>query len=210
MRATSEAATTAGTTSPRVRARRTETRARILAAAWELAGEVGVGQLTLRELAARVGMRAPSLYGYFPSKDAIYDAMFAEGWQRLDDELRAFLDGLDDDLPAAERLAAATRWGLASLASDWARYQLLFTRVVPGWVPSDDAYAAAVAHYQRLASALADVGLTDPADVDLYTAITAGLLAQHFANDPDGDRYLGLADTATEMFVAHLQRKAHE
>jgi AcrR family transcriptional regulator len=40
-------------------------RAEILAAAWELAGEVGLANLTLRDLARRVGMQAPSLYSHF-------------------------------------------------------------------------------------------------------------------------------------------------
>ena len=33
----------------------------------------------MRDLAAAVGMRAPSLYQYFDSKLAIYDAMFGQG-----------------------------------------------------------------------------------------------------------------------------------
>ena len=32
----------------------------------------------MRDLGGRVGMRAQSLYAYFPSKFAIFDAMFAE------------------------------------------------------------------------------------------------------------------------------------
>ena len=64
--------------------RRETTRRAIVAAAWEHAERAGVAGISLRELAADVGMRAPSLYTYFPSKDAIYDAMFAEGYQALD------------------------------------------------------------------------------------------------------------------------------
>ena len=48
--------------------------------AWQLARERGLSQLTLRDIAQRVGMRAPSLYSHFESKNAIYDAMFATGW----------------------------------------------------------------------------------------------------------------------------------
>src|SRR5947208_4483704 len=59
--------------------RREATRAEILDAAWELVRAEGLATLSLRELAAKVGMRAPSLYSYFDSKHAIYDAMFAEG-----------------------------------------------------------------------------------------------------------------------------------
>ena len=60
--------------------RREATRREILAAAWDVARENGLAQLTLREVALRVGMRAPSLYTHFASKNAIYDAMFADAW----------------------------------------------------------------------------------------------------------------------------------
>ena len=43
----------------------------------------------MRDLGARVGMRAQSLYSYFPSKHAIFDAMFAEANREL---LRRFND----------------------------------------------------------------------------------------------------------------------
>src|SRR5437870_4657405 len=59
--------------------RREATRTEILDAAWELAREQGLAGLSLRDVAAKVGMRPPSLYWYFDSKHAIYDAMFAEG-----------------------------------------------------------------------------------------------------------------------------------
>ena len=49
----------------RVAERREATRQEILAAAWDVAREQGVAQLTLREVAERVGMRAPSLYTHF-------------------------------------------------------------------------------------------------------------------------------------------------
>ena len=50
------------------------TRREILDAAWDLVRAGGLGSLAMRELGARVGMRAQSLYAYFPSKFAIYDA----------------------------------------------------------------------------------------------------------------------------------------
>lgn len=37
-----------------------------------------LSRITLREIAQRVGMRAPSLYSHFASKNAIYDAMFGQ------------------------------------------------------------------------------------------------------------------------------------
>ena len=65
-------------------ARRRETRvASIVATAWELAGDHGIGGVSLHALAREVGIRQPSLYAYFDSKHALYDAMFADGNRQL-------------------------------------------------------------------------------------------------------------------------------
>ncbi len=59
-------------------ARHEATRQEILSAAWELMRAEGVAALSLRALARAVGMEPQSLYSYFASKHAIYDAMFAQ------------------------------------------------------------------------------------------------------------------------------------
>jgi len=65
---------------PISRRRRGEgTAARILDAAEELFAERGYPGTTLRDVAARVGLRIPSLYNHFASKDALYDAVLARG-----------------------------------------------------------------------------------------------------------------------------------
>jgi AcrR family transcriptional regulator len=64
-------------------ARREATRERILQAAWDLARRDGLAAITLRQVARQVGMRAPSLYTYFESKNAMYDAMYAQAAQDL-------------------------------------------------------------------------------------------------------------------------------
>src|ERR1044072_1216682 len=64
-------------------ARHEATKARILDAAWGLAREHGLAGISLRDLAAAVDLRQPSLYSYFESKNALYDAMFAQGYQQL-------------------------------------------------------------------------------------------------------------------------------
>ena len=60
--------------------RREATRAEILDEAWAIAQEKGLAGLTLRDVATQIGMQAPSLYSYFASKNAIYDAMFGQAW----------------------------------------------------------------------------------------------------------------------------------
>ena len=57
--------------------------AAIVESAWKLAREHGIVGVSLHALARDVGMRQPSLYAYFDSKLALYDAMFADGNRRL-------------------------------------------------------------------------------------------------------------------------------
>ena len=73
--------------------RRQETKDEIVAAAWDLVREQGLAGLAMRDLGARVGMRAQSIYSYFESKHEIYDAMFREG----------YLDLRRGDAPAGRR-----------------------------------------------------------------------------------------------------------
>ncbi|WP_377267845.1 TetR/AcrR family transcriptional regulator C-terminal domain-containing protein [Peterkaempfera sp. SMS 1(5)a] len=47
----------------------------VLQAAIELLDEVGIEGLTMRVLAARIGVRASALYRHYPSKQALLDAM---------------------------------------------------------------------------------------------------------------------------------------
>ena len=183
--------------------RRRQTRAEILEAAWRLAERDGIAGLSLRELAGEVGMRAPSLYTYFESKAAIYDAMFAQGYRELD-TFEATLE-LDPDDPVGT-LERSAELFVDFCCASVARFQLMFTRAVPGWEPSPEAYAVSVASYERSVEELALLGIDEPRHLDLLTALFSGLASQQLANDPDGDRWRRLSREAAEMYVAHLKR----
>jgi AcrR family transcriptional regulator len=192
----------AARTSARVAARQAATRELILEAAWELAHERGLTGFTLRELASQVGMRAPSLYGYFASKDAIYDAMFAQG-------NRAFLAAARA-LPTAgagrrEVLVAAARAFLGFATEDPVRFQLLFQRSIVDWDPSPEAYAPAVEAYGLMRERFAELGITDQGSLDLWTALTSGLAHQQVANDPGGHRWHDLVEETVDLFLLHLE-----
>lgn len=184
--------------SARVLERREETRARLIEAAWELAERDGLASLSLRDLAAELGMRAPSLYTYVDSKAAIHDAMFAEGYRALDRALDAVPFDPDD---AETTLVAATTAFLRFCQASRPRYQLLFTAALPDWSPSAEAYAASLASYARMVERLGQLGIAGEDAVDLFTAITAGLAAQQMANDPDGDRWVRLVPRVVAMFL---------
>lgn len=177
------------------------TTAELVAAAWSLADEVGVGAIGMRDLAARVGMTASSLYEYFPSKNGIYDAMFADGWRTF----RAHMSALptDDDLETQ-----LTHWWRAS-AAFWverpAWFSLLCQRPVPGFEPSPSAYAEAVAALDAVTAELRRHGVDEQA-ADLLVAMQTGLISQQLANQPGGDRWLRLSDRTIQMFLASLNR----
>src|SRR3982750_3338414 len=87
--------------------RRQETIDEVLDTAAEIMAEQGVGGLSVGEIARRMGIRPPSLYVYFPSKHAIYDALFARGWR----ELFATMRFGDDVTPDADLAALMLQYG---------------------------------------------------------------------------------------------------
>ena len=189
-----------------VRDRRAErtaaTRREILDAAWEQVRADGLASLVMRDLGARVGMRAQSLYGYFPSKHAIYDAMFAESNQELLRRL-ANLAATDPEQELRER----ARVFLQFCVEDPVRYQLLFQRTIPRFEPSPEAFAPAVEVLDGARAALRRCGVTDDRAVDAWTAVTQGLAAQQDANEPGGDRWTRLVDEITDMYLQHYVPK---
>jgi hypothetical protein len=91
--------------------------------------------------------------------------------------------------------------------ADPARYQLLFQRTIPGFEPSAESYALAVDALTYTRTELAKAGLTEPAHLDLWTAVITGLTDQQISNDPGGDRWLVLVDEAVDMLMDHLDKQ---
>jgi AcrR family transcriptional regulator len=182
--------------------RRETARRKIIDAAWAVAREHGLPALTLREVAGRVGIRAPSLYSHFESKHAIYDAMFGESWAEFLEFSRGVT--LPDSPRAALRVVAHTFFDFAT--ADLARHQLMNQRIIPGFIPSTASYATAVAALTEMVERLKAIGV-DPsdADIDLYTALISGLVDQQWANDPGGSRWARLLDRAVDMYADNLE-----
>jgi len=159
--------------------------------------------LSLGDVARHVGIRPPSLYWYFPSKNAIYDAMFAQANRQLLERIAA--REWPEDL--RELLRAVARFFVQFGTEDVARYQLMFQRSIPDFEPSPESYALALRVLEEMRERFAAAGLRDPADLDLWTALVAGLAAQQTANQPGGDRWLRLTDEAAEMYTDHVLGK---
>jgi len=180
-------------------ARRRSARDAIVGAAWNLVGEEGLAGLSLRDLARRAGITTPTVYAYFDSKNAIYDAMFGQAARQFASQMD---EPHDSDKPR-EVLAATARRFAVFCASDPVRYQLLFQRTLPGFVPSAESYAPAVRAVGVLREVLVRNAITEPRHLDLATALVTGLVDQQVSNDPGGDRWIRLIDESVDMFLAH-------
>ncbi|MGY1600739.1 TetR/AcrR family transcriptional regulator [Geodermatophilus sp. SYSU D00815] len=171
--------------------RRQETIEQVLDVAAEVMAEQGVTGLTLGEVARRMGIRPPSLYVYFDGKHALYDALFERGWRLLLEEVDGVVAGFGDGHLARlvhVHAEAFVRWAVGHPAYA----PLMFWRPVPGFVPSERAYAPAVAlaaaGRRRMADLRAAGVVAADADVDLlfrtWTSVITGVITQQLANAP--------------------------
>ncbi len=176
------------------------TRREILAAAWELIRAEGVAALSLRALARTVGMEPQSLYSYFPSKHAIYDALFAEA----NEELLAHLERVPEPEDPMDALRVRAHRFVEFCTDDPVRYQLLFQRSVPGFEPSEESYAFARRVLDGGRRSLAGVGLHGDDHLEMWTSLLSGVVAQQTANEPGGDRFVRHVDRLIDMYLGNL------
>ncbi len=189
------------TVAPRQR-RKDAKLATIVREAWDLARRDGLAAISLRDLAARVDLRQPSLYAYFESKHDLYDLMFADGYRQL---LAAAAPEIAGD--PRRRLVEFVRRLVQFSTEDLVRHQLLFQRTIPGFEPSPESYRLAVEFYDLARSRLAEVGVTAPDDIDVFSALVSGLGHQQIANDPGGDRWVRQSERVVDMFLADVDRR---
>lgn len=182
--------------------RREATRQEILAAAWEVARRNGIAGLTLREVAVRVGMQPPSLYSHFESKNAIYDAMFGQAWQQALDTFVAAEPRAPSDPRQRLEFMMTTFFDFA--VADPERSLLMNVRILPDFTPSEQSYALATRCLEMGRIQLRRLGITRAADLDVYTALIAGLVSQQQANDPGGTRWRRLIPRVAQMYADQL------
>jgi AcrR family transcriptional regulator len=170
--------------------RRQETIEEILDLAEAVMTEVGVNGLSLAEVARRLGVQPPSLYKYFPSLMAVYDALFRRGQLANLTVMREAMDDAQPGLPAlAAGLDASCSWALAHRALA----QLMFWRPVPSFEPTAEAMAPSIEMVAIQRAALADAvalgqlgpGATTEEGVYAVSILVSGTLTQAMANEPE-------------------------
>ena len=192
-------------TAGRVAERREAKVASIVDAAWKLAAEHGIAGISLYALARAVGMRQPSLYEYFHSKHALYDAMFADGNRQLFERIEAV------SFPRDPRAAVKKymRTFLDFALEDPARCELLFERHIPGFTPSPESYALAEAILGRVGELLHEAGVTNQGDVDCIVAMVGGLMAAQLSNDPGGTRWSRHLNRLVDLYLDDVNTRSN-
>lgn len=194
---------------------REETIEKILAIAREEMQAEGVAALSLGTIARRLGMRTPSLYTYFDSKNAIYDQLFRRGFV----EFGRYMDERPDQ-------AGTLRQNLYSAMTTYMRfaqenpdlYQLMFQRPVPGFAPSEESMAVSLTRLEMARSQFAYIWESGEIKTDLpfeeardlYIAFQHGLTELHLANNPElpvGEGRFGkLINQAVQMILDAWQK----
>jgi AcrR family transcriptional regulator len=195
--------------------RRQQTIEDALDAAVAIMEEAGVGGLSMSEIARRLGMRQPSLYKYFSSLRAVYDALFARGVQRSGAAVQAAVEeGPRGVVTIRAAGRALVRWAVENPALA----QLLYWRPVPGFAPSAATFSASVRLMDQLRAAFAAAVRAgelhpDAASAEaprLFSVVLSGLMSQQMANEPGADfdsgMFTSLTEAALDMFFARYSR----
>ena len=166
----------------------------ILDAAESLLEEAGPDGLSIRKIADRAKVAPMGLYTRFDGKHGVVDELFKVGFVRLAAVLREATSTQDPAAGLAEAALAYRRLALEHPA----RYQLMFLRAVPGYLPSHAALETVDAARSVLADAVRRRGergalrVVDPDDAagQLWAAwhgwVALELCGLVVADDPGG------------------------
>jgi len=133
------------------------------------------------------------VYNHFESKFGIIEALYVQGFERLR-EAMVSIDEIQDPYEALRE--CGRRYRALALANPML-YQIMFLRAVPGFVPSEEAFEAAVQAFGSLvnaveramaASTIAAAPLTDTAHIiwaNVHGWVSLELLGIGFIEDQD-------------------------
>ncbi len=182
--------------------RHLHSKAEIVEAAWELARDEGIGGFTMRQLAAKVGLKAPSLYQYFATKNDLYDAMFFDAYSQLRDRIPNHEGGSP---MSREEIRADAQEFFDFATEDPIRYALMCQRPVPGFEPSPESMALAEEVVRTQVHAMmANVGVDEDEAVRLLLAIVNGIVGQQIVANPGGHDWRPLVHRAVDLFLDHV------
>lgn len=196
---------------------RRDTIEKILLIAREEMQRDGVAALSLGAIARQLGMRTPSLYTYFDSKNALYDELFRRGFVEFGRwmEERPFRDG-----PLRGNLISGMNAYMGFAQANPDLYQLMFQRPAPEFEPSAESMAVSLGLLEKMRSEMRGIldnhqlepGLPITEAGDLFIAMQHGLTELHLANNPElevgNGRFGQLVEQAVDLFLAAWQKKS--
>jgi AcrR family transcriptional regulator len=112
--------------------------------AWKQIAESGAASISLRAIARELGITAPAIYNYYPSRDDLVTALIVDAFASLAEAQELSLTGLAENRRAV-RLSAL---GLAY--REWAvtypqRYHLIFGTPIPNYTAPEEVTLPAAA-----------------------------------------------------------------
>jgi AcrR family transcriptional regulator len=148
----------------------------ILTAAREIVQAGGIKELSMRALGRAVGVTAPTLYDYFPSKEAVLNALYLEGVRLL----RAQFDAaVESSQPGQRRVAAIGHAYRRFAMTEPDLFVLVFGKIDAAFVPGEEQREAAIGLMEPLRRSVVEaieLGELRPCDPEiacrfLWTAV---------------------------------------
>jgi AcrR family transcriptional regulator len=129
---------------PRATERQSNLQEAIKDTAWKQIAESGASSLSLRSIARELGITAPAIYNYYPSRDDLVTALIVDAFTSLAEAQETSITGLAENRRAV-RLSAL---GLAY--REWAvtypqRYHLIFGTPIPNYTAPEEVTLPAAA-----------------------------------------------------------------
>jgi AcrR family transcriptional regulator len=146
----------------------------IKAAAWNQIAEDGAPGLSLRAIARQLGITAPAIYNYYPSRDELVTALVIDAYASFAESLLTGND-LAPEKDFEGRIRAVGKAYLQWAITYPQRYQLLFGPVLPGYkIPLDEVLPTstrsmgvliAIMEGAREAGRLRESGIPEPDEI---------------------------------------------
>ena len=161
---------------------RTARRQDILRAGQRLLREKGLSALQMRDVARGAGVGLGTVYTYFPTKEALYGAMYAERLDRMHDELKPTLEATNELEELFVVVATSYRDVYAEFGKELDILSVISRRPGPHSAARDQLSGAAGRLLAALRQVIVDVGIEQPDLVLMLLWSTATGLANHFTS----------------------------
>lgn len=160
---------------PRREAKHPDLASAIKDTAWKQIAEYGAAALNLRAIARELKITAPSIYNYFPNRDALVTALIVDANNSLADTQEASIENLaaDDHSGRLSTLGFSYRQWAVDYPQ---RYQLIFGTPIPKYhAPEEITQPAAARAFTPLMKVIQATSLAGKLRIDRFAPMTPGL-----------------------------------